>query len=124
MRFESGFTTARVPASAAKAGGLAEAAGAIIASAFGVRRAELRTAERGSRRAALARQVAMYVACTKLGMSFTASGRAVGRDRTTAAHACRAIEDRRDDPALDAIVDCIERAIDRLVDGEGEGCHP
>ena len=52
MRFESGFTTAQARARAAS--GLAEAAGAIIL-ALG-RCAELLTAERGSRRAALARR--------------------------------------------------------------------
>ena len=33
------------------------------------------------------------------GVNLSAVGRAFGRDRTTAAHACRLIEDRRDDPA-------------------------
>jgi hypothetical protein len=34
------------------------------------------------------------------------------RDRTTAAHACRTVEDCRDDPRFDAALDCLERAID------------
>jgi hypothetical protein len=37
-------------------------------------------------------------------------GRAVGRDRTTAAHACRLIKGRRDDPAVDAVLGQLESA--------------
>ena len=61
--------------------------------------------------AALARQVAIYLSHTRLGFNYTAAGRLFGRDRTTAAHACRTVEDKREDPGLDAILDCLERAI-------------
>jgi hypothetical protein len=33
---------------------------------------------------------------------------AFGRDRSTAVHACRLIEDRRDDPSFDAVFDALE----------------
>jgi len=38
------------------------------------------------------------------------------RDRTTAAHACRLIEDRRDDPELDGRLEHLERAVACLFD--------
>ena len=60
--------------------------------------------------AAFARQSAMYLAHVSFGLSFSEIGRAFGRDRTTAAHACRLIEDRRDDPAVDAVLGQLESA--------------
>lgn len=85
---------------------------AVVASAFALRPHELRQASRGSAGAAFARQVAMYLSHTRLGVSYTAAGTLFGRDRTTAAHACRTVEDRREDPHVDAVLDCLERAID------------
>lgn len=60
---------------------------------------------------AFARQVAMYITHVTLGMSLGAVGRVFGRDRTTVAHACRLIEDRRDEPLVDFLVDCLERSV-------------
>ncbi len=34
------------------------------------------------------------------------------RDRTTAAHACRVVEDRRDCPHIDAIITAVEGALE------------
>jgi len=42
------------------------------------------------------RQLAMYLMHTLLGRTMTEVGRYFGRDRTTVAHACGRIEDRRD----------------------------
>ncbi len=42
----------------------------------------------------LARHVAIYLARTKLGMTYVALGSAFGRDHTSMVHACRRIEDR------------------------------
>ncbi len=67
---------------------------------------------RGRAPVVLARQVAIYLTHTRLGLNYATAGSAFGRDRTTAAHACRAVEEKRDDPTLDAILDCLERAID------------
>ena len=57
---------------------------------------------------AFARQGAMYVAHVTFGLSYSEVGRAFGRDSTTAAYACRLIEDRRDDPAVDAVLYLLE----------------
>jgi chromosomal replication initiation ATPase DnaA len=55
------------------------------------------------------RQIAMYVSHVVLRFSFTEIGVAYGRDRTTVGHACKVIEDRRDDRAYDDFVSSIER---------------
>lgn len=44
------------------------------------------------------------------GFSLSAVGRHFGRDRTTAAHACRQVEDRRDDRDFDLLLDRLEYA--------------
>ena len=69
----------------------------IVADAFGVEPAELVRASRGCAQVALVRQAAMYLARVSLGMTLSEAAGLFGRDRTTAAHACRVIEDRRDD---------------------------
>ena len=50
---------------------------------------------------ALARQTAMYLAHIVFAMSFGQIGRMIGRDRTTVAHACRRIEDAREQSGFD-----------------------
>jgi chromosomal replication initiation ATPase DnaA len=86
----------------------------IVSAAFSVRPGDLCGPNRGARSVALARQVAMYLTHTQLGLSYTATGALFGRDRTTAAHACRIIEEKREEAEIDAIVDCVERAIDQV----------
>lgn len=59
----------------------------------------------------LARQVAMYVAAVGFGMSYGRVAAALGRDRSTVQHACRVVEERRDDPAFDTWVDALQQAL-------------
>lgn len=80
------------------------------AAAFAVPVGELVAATRRSHYAAFARQSAMYLAHVSFGLSYSEIGRAFGRDRTTAAHACQLIEERRDDPAVDAVLGSLENA--------------
>ncbi len=82
-----------------------------VAAAFAIPVGKLRAASRGNASIAFARQSAMYLAHVALGLSFTAVGRAFGRDRTTAAHACRLVEGRRDDPRLDATLGALEQVL-------------
>ncbi|HMN84964.1 MAG TPA: helix-turn-helix domain-containing protein [Bauldia sp.] len=82
----------------------------LVASAFRVDPAALRSPTRGNATVAFARQVAMYLAYTRLGLSYEVAGLVFGRDRTTVAHACRLVEERRDDPRLDSALDYLERA--------------
>ena len=92
--------------------GTARLVSAIVASAFAIRADEICGVGRGGAAAAFARQVAIYLSHTRLGLSYTAAGSLFGRDRTTAAHACRTVEDKREDPRVDMILDCLERAVD------------
>jgi hypothetical protein len=80
------------------------------AAAFAVPFGELTAASRRTSYVAFARQSAMYLAHVSLGLNYSEIGRAFGRDRTTAAYACRMIEDRRDDPAVDGVLGSLENA--------------
>ena len=86
----------------------------VVAPAFGIRPEAMQNVRRGKAQEAFARQVAMYLAHTRLGLPFVRVGACFGRDRTTAAHACRTVEERREDPEIDAILHSIERAVDLL----------
>lgn len=81
---------------------------AVVAAAFRLSLADLRRSSRGEAQTAFARQVAMYVAHVWFALSLTEVGRRFDRDRTTVAHACRVVEDRRDDPRVDRLVSAIE----------------
>jgi hypothetical protein len=83
---------------------------ACVMDDFGLEPGCLMAASRGSPRISLARQVAMYLCHVALAMSFEAIGRAFGRDRTTVSHACKVIEDRRDDIWFDCRIAALERA--------------
>jgi len=86
---------------------------AAVAAAFTIPIGELRANTRRQAPVALARQSAMYLAHVALGLSFSEIGRTFGRDRTTAAHACRRIEDRRADRELDTTLAELEHALRR-----------
>jgi hypothetical protein len=75
---------------------------------FGLETAALFAPTRGAPRAAFARQVAMYLAHTGFELSFETISRVFGRDRTTASHACRIVEDGRDDIWLDCRLEALE----------------
>jgi hypothetical protein len=78
------------------------------ALAFGVPPDELRARSRRGARVAFARQSAMYLTHVVLGLNYREVGELFRRDRTTAAHACRCVEDRRDDPTIDIRLDMLE----------------
>lgn len=83
---------------------------ALAGYALDVPMAAIADADR-STAAALARSLAMYLAHVAFGMSLARVGRAFGRDRSTISHACRAIEDRRDDPRFDRWLEALERSV-------------
>lgn len=83
----------------------------IVASVFSVDTTLLKLPTRGRRPIAEARQVAMYLAHVALGLSLTDVGRLFERDRTTVAHACKKIEDRREAAEFDKALDLLERSI-------------
>lgn len=74
----------------------------------------------GRRGGGLARQVAMYICHVMLGMPQSTVGRLMSRERSSVGHACKVIEDLRDDPAVDAHlsdVECIARGFYGNYDG-------
>lgn len=96
----------------------------LVSQVYNVPVEELRAPTRRRAPVAFARQVAMYLSHVAFAMSLAAVGRQFGRDRTTAAYACRCIEDRRDDDKLDLLLDRLEAAIQemaaaRLYSGRG-----
>ena len=85
--------------------------GILVGRTFSVPPEVILARRRGNAREAYARQVALYLSCTGLGLSLTAVAARFGRDRTTVAYACRVIEKRRDDPRVDATLGMLERAL-------------
>ncbi len=83
----------------------------LVARSWGVSLEEIKAPTRQHARAAFARQVGMYLGHVAFGLSLSAIGRHFGRDRTTAAHACRLVEDKRDDRDLDMVLTCLEQAL-------------
>lgn len=86
-----------------------------VGQAFGVDQVELSADKRGQRRIAFARQVAMYLAHVVCGLTMTDVGRMFGRDRTTVAHACQKIEQRRDHLQFDRALDLLAWAVPVMV---------
>jgi chromosomal replication initiation ATPase DnaA len=79
-----------------------------ISRVFMVAGPDLWSDTRGRPRAAFARQVAMYLAHVSCGLTMTEVGHIFARDRTTVAHACGLVEDRRDDPSFDRSLELLE----------------
>ena len=52
-------------------------------------------------------------------MNMTEVGAMFRRDRTTVAHGCGVVEDRRDDPELDARIEHLEHAVGGLIEALG-----
>lgn len=102
----------RAPCEAADQAAAGTFLAAVVSAAFGLKPGVLGADGRGPADVAFARQVAMYLAHTQLGLCYVAAGALFERDRTTARHACQQVEDRREDPRVDSIIDCLERAID------------
>ena len=84
----------------------------LVVATFAVAVDELRAGTRRSKPVAFARQSAMYLAHTALGLSYSQIASIFGLDRTTAAHACRVIEERRDEPLLDLVLAALERTFE------------
>lgn len=94
------------------------------AAAFAVPVDELRARSRRAAEVAFARQSAMYLAHVVLGLPYDAVGLLFRRDRTTAAHACRRVEDRRDDPAVDRLLQMLEEVCAEIARGVQPAVRP
>src|SRR3990167_7518694 len=93
----------------------------LVGFALGLRTQKILTGDRGSPVHARARHIAMYLAYAGLGMSMSRVAIGFGRDKSTAARACRVIEDYREDPDFDTWIDQLAlglRSVAVLVPGE------
>lgn len=89
----------------------AQLAMGMVGYALGLPVDEMMTARRGSAGVAYGRQIAMYAVYVGFGISLARVAIAFGRDRSTVAHACHLIEDKRDDVHLDEWLDELETAL-------------
>lgn len=96
--------------------GLRDVIEGTVAGVFGVDPERLRQPTRGRAGVALARQVAMYIAHVGYGLSLTEVGDLFERDRTTVAHACGVVEQRRDDTCFDEAMQLLDLVI-RVLNG-------
>jgi chromosomal replication initiation ATPase DnaA len=94
-----------------------------IATTFGIPVAELLHRDRRQQQVVLARQVLMYLLNVTHQRNMRRIGALLGRDRTTVAHACAAIEDKRDEPDFDALVDTIEKRLTATTDNVAKIDH-
>lgn len=85
----------------------------VVGYGLGVPEDEILTLERGSATAAFARQVAMYLCHTGFELSLARVAAAFGRDRSTVAHACHCVEDRREEPQFDVWITALEAMLKR-----------
>lgn len=61
------------------------------------------------------RQLAMYLMNVVAKVNFTEVGEFMGRDRTTVSHACKCIEDERDDESFNTFVLKLEKKLDTML---------
>lgn len=81
---------------------------AVVAHAYGVTLEDMSADTRGAPRAALARQIAMYLAHIVFAMTIDEIAHAFARHRTTAHHALKRVEELREDPDLDRTLHFLE----------------
>jgi len=86
----------------------ARLAAGVAAFALDVVVDDMLSLQRGSAEVAFARQVAVYLCHIAFEMSLSRVAFAFGRDRSTVAHACHMIEDRRDDEHFDLWIGSLE----------------
>jgi chromosomal replication initiation ATPase DnaA len=85
-----------------------------VSQVTGVALAALVQPDRGGVREAFARQMAMYLCRLVYTMSLRDIALAFGRDRSTAMHAIRRVEDAREDPEIDRRLAWLETVIQRM----------
>lgn len=86
----------------------AQLAASVASYALNVPAAAIVSENRGCAKAAFARQIAMYLCHTGFELSLARVAAAFGRDRSTVAHACHLIEDRREEGQFDLWLDALE----------------
>ena len=86
----------------------AELAASVASYAIGISQESIVDDARGCTQTAFARQVAMYLCHVGFELSLARVAVAFGRDRSTVAHACHAIEDKRDEGQFDVWISALE----------------
>lgn len=88
----------------------------LVAAATGVPAERIRQRQRLDGAASRARRLAMYLAYVSLGWPLERVGHGFGLNRATAAAACRWVEEGRDQPGLDAMLERLERCVREVLD--------
>lgn len=88
----------------------------LVAVSTGVTAERMRERARVSGEACRARRLSMYLAYVTFGWPLERVAHAFGLNRATAAAACRWVEDERDRPTLDAMLDRLERCVREVLD--------
>ena len=99
----------------------------LVAKEFGIAESALARPGRCAQPIAFARQAAMYMAHVAYQLSYQEVADAFGRERTTVAHACAAVEDARDDAEMEERLDTIEermQGLARIVHGHPTARRP
>ena len=86
----------------------AHLAAGLVGYALDIRSEAILATGSSAHHVAKARHIAMYLAHIGFGMSLARVASAFGRDRSTVAHACRQVEDKRDDGAFDQWLETLE----------------
>ena len=86
---------------------------AVAAHSYGIPLDAITASEIGSDRAVKARQVAMYLSRTVLKLGAREIARAFRRTHPAVLHACRRVEEARDDPGFDRTVEWLESFLRR-----------
>ena len=89
-------------------------AAGLVSLATGVNSVDILGRMRGTGQAARAWQLAMYLLLTALSLSYAEVARVFARDRSTVAHACRQVEDLRDDRRHDRMLNELECVLSLL----------
>ena len=88
----------------------------LVAAATGVTAERMRGRVRLGGAECRARWLAMYLAYVTFGWPIERVGHAFGLNRTTAAAACRWVEEERDRPTLDALLERLQRLAREVLD--------
>ncbi len=83
----------------------------LVSQLFSIPIHVIRTQKRGNSNVAFARQTTMYLCHVSLSLSLSEVANAFRRDRSTVMHACRVVENERDNPEFDAILEFLDLEI-------------
>lgn len=81
---------------------------AAVALEFGIPDVEVYSRTKGNSRSSFARQIAMYLTHIVYEINLSRVARTFSRDRSTASHACKVVEESRDDPIIDEKIQRLE----------------